>query len=96
MKATEYRKLTDEELQKELDGLRKNLFQIRTKQVTDVVENSASIGKTRRDIARVMTVLTERQKKTAAAKPKAAPAPKAEPKKKAESVKSSPDKPAKS
>jgi large subunit ribosomal protein L29 len=61
MKAADYRKMTVEELQKELDGLRKTLFQTRAKQVTDVVEKSATIGQTRRDIARVMTILNERR-----------------------------------
>lgn len=63
MKAADYRKMTDEELAKELDGLRKSLFQIRTKQVTDVVENSASIKGMRRDIARALTILSERKAK---------------------------------
>jgi large subunit ribosomal protein L29 len=75
MKAADYRKMTDEELQKELDGLRKSQFQTRTKQVTDVVENSASIKNTRKDVARVLTILAERKAKAAA---KAAPAPKKE------------------
>lgn len=92
MKAVDYRKMTDEELQKELDGLRKNLFQIRTKQVTDVVENSASIRNTRRDVARVLTILAERKVKAAA---KAAPAP-APAKEKPKSEKPAPEKSKKS
>jgi large subunit ribosomal protein L29 len=75
MKANDYRKMTEDELQKELDGLRKNLFQIRTKKITDVVEKSSVIRQTRRDVARVLTVLRERKAKPGAAGQAAAPAP---------------------
>lgn len=68
MKAAEYRKMTEEELDKELEGLRKQLFILRTEKITDVVENSAMIRSVRRDIARLLTVRTERRK-TAGKKP---------------------------
>lgn len=74
MKIADYRKMTDEELHKEIDALRKSQFQVRTKQVTDVVENSASIKNTRRDLARVQTILSERRIKAAAVKKPPAPA----------------------
>lgn len=65
MKAAHYRKMTEEELDKELEGLRKQLFNLRTKKITDVVENSAMIRSMRRDIARLLTVRAERRKTTA-------------------------------
>lgn len=67
MKPADYRKMTDEELGRELDALRKNLFDLRTKQVTDVVEKHHVIRRTRRDIARVLTILQERKNKPAGA-----------------------------
>ncbi len=74
MKAADYRKMTVEELQKELDGLRKNLFQIRTKQVTDVLEKTHTIRETHQDMARLLTILNERRAKAAKAAPAPAPA----------------------
>lgn len=71
MKAAEYRKMTDEELEKELEGLRKQLFDLRTKKITDAVENSAMLRSLRRDIARLLTVRNERRK-AAGKKPGAA------------------------
>lgn len=67
MKPADYRKMTDEELHRELGALRKKLFELRTKQVTDVVEKHHAIRQTRRDIARVMTILQERKIKPAGA-----------------------------
>jgi large subunit ribosomal protein L29 len=63
MKIEDLRSMTDEELIKELETLRKNLFNIRSKKVTDVEENPAMIRATKRDIARVLTILKERSLK---------------------------------
>lgn len=65
MKAADYRKMTDEELGRELEALRKSLFTLRTKKVTDVVEKHHTIRQTRRDIARVLTLLRQRTLKPA-------------------------------
>jgi large subunit ribosomal protein L29 len=67
VKPDDYRKMTDEELGRELEALRKNLFSLRTKQVTDLVEKHHAIRQARRDIARVLTILQERKNKPAGA-----------------------------
>lgn len=50
----------DEELRAELADLRDKLFTLRTQAVTEKVENNAQFRTTRRQIARVLTVLTAR------------------------------------
>jgi large subunit ribosomal protein L29 len=72
MKAEEYRQMTPEDLKKEIDALSKSLFDLRFKKVTETVENPAEFRKLRRTLARVRTIL--RQKERAAA-PAPAPAP---------------------
>jgi large subunit ribosomal protein L29 len=61
MKTKELRELTSEELQKELDTLVKGLFNLRFRKVTDVVENPAALKQHRKDIARIKTILRERE-----------------------------------
>ena len=61
MQIAEFRKKSDEDLRAELTKLRKDLFGIRAKKVTDVIEKFTVIRETRRDIARVLTLLRERQ-----------------------------------
>jgi large subunit ribosomal protein L29 len=63
MKPKELRELTDEELQKELDNLIKSLFNLRFRKVTDVEENPAAYKRIRKDIARIKTILRERELK---------------------------------
>ena len=62
-KAKDFRDKTTEELHKELDTLVEGLFRLRFRKVTDVVENPAEFRKSRRDIARIKTVLKERELK---------------------------------
>lgn len=62
MKSSEVRALTVDELrQKELD-LRKELFNLRFRIVTGEVENPMRINDLRKDIARVLTISTEKTK----------------------------------
>jgi large subunit ribosomal protein L29 len=60
------------ELERTLAKLREDLFQQRLKHNTNQIENTMAIRNTRRDIARVNTVLAEksRQAATAVAKEK--------------------------
>lgn len=58
-----YREMPDDELRKELDELVKGLFNLRFRKVTDVVENPAAFRQHRREIARIKTVLRERELK---------------------------------
>jgi large subunit ribosomal protein L29 len=63
MKAAELRDLTIEELrQKEKDFL-EELFNLKFRHATSQLENTMSIPKLRKDIARVKTVMLEKIKK---------------------------------
>ena len=61
MKATEIRSLSVEELEKKLADLKKDLFMLRMQHATNHLDNPTKIAATRRDIARVKTVLREKQ-----------------------------------
>ncbi|MBQ6205666.1 MAG: 50S ribosomal protein L29 [Oscillibacter sp.] len=59
MKASEFRKMTKEELDEKLVGLKKDLFFLRMQHATNQLDNPLKIRETRHDIARVKTVLAE-------------------------------------
>jgi len=60
MKAVELRELTADELvQRELE-LKRKLFNLRFQRASGELDNSAELKKTRKDIARVMTIIAER------------------------------------
>lgn len=61
MKIQEVRNLTDEELRTELERLRRHLFDVRAQAVTEKLEDPTLITKAKRDIARILTVVRERQ-----------------------------------
>lgn len=61
MKAETLRELTDEELREKLVELKRKLFTLRFQIATGQQENTAALRETRRDIARVMTILRERE-----------------------------------
>ena len=61
MKIEETRQLNDDELQIELSRLRRHLFDLRSQAVTEKLENPAMITNTKQDIARLLTVIRERQ-----------------------------------
>ena len=61
MKATEIRNLSAEELTKKLEDLKKDLFMLRMQHATNHLDNPIKISNVRRDIARVKTVLREKQ-----------------------------------
>jgi large subunit ribosomal protein L29 len=65
-KKENYKEMADDELKKKLDELVKGLFNLRFRKVTDVVENPAQFKKDRRNIARIKTVLRERELKAKA------------------------------
>ena len=60
MKAAELRNKTTEELQSELQSLKENLFNQRFRSILGQLEDTTRIGKVRKDIARVQTVLRAR------------------------------------
>ena len=61
MKANEIRKMSVEQLNEKLTGLKKDLFFLRMQHATNQLDNPLKIQETKRDIARVMTVLRELQ-----------------------------------
>jgi len=60
MKATELRAKDNDALQKELGDLLKAHFSLRMQIATQQLTNTSQLRKTRRDIARVRTVMNER------------------------------------
>ena len=60
MKASEIRKMSVEELEKELAGLKEELFNLRFKHAINQLDNPHKIADVRKDIARVMTILHEK------------------------------------
>lgn len=61
MKAMELREFTVEELQAKETELSEQLFALRLQKVTGQLENPAKIRNLRRDMARVLSVLREKQ-----------------------------------
>ncbi len=61
MKANEIRNLSVEELDKKLVELKKDLFMLRMQHATNHLDNPIKISNVRRDIARVKTVLRQKQ-----------------------------------
>ncbi|OZI32148.1 50S ribosomal protein L29 [Bordetella genomosp. 10] len=60
MKAKELRTKDVAELQKELESLLRAQFGLRMQKATQQLANTSQLGKVRRDIARVRTLLTEK------------------------------------
>lgn len=61
MKVAELRVLEVDELNGRLRTSRRELYELRFKHAVGQLENSSQIAKVRHDIARIMTVLTERE-----------------------------------
>ena len=61
MKVREIRSKSVEELEKKLGDLKKDLFMLRMQHATNHLDNPMKISAVRRDIARVKTVLREKQ-----------------------------------
>lgn len=60
MTIEEVRAMNTEELHNQLYELRRRLFDVRSQAVTEKLEDPMLVRKTRKDIARVLTVMTER------------------------------------
>jgi large subunit ribosomal protein L29 len=73
MNTKELREKETEALQHELVERQKHLFDLRSQAVTEKLEDPSQLGKTRKDIARIKTILRQRQIE---AQPKAATATK--------------------
>jgi large subunit ribosomal protein L29 len=61
MKAKELRDLEDSELVKQLGVLRKEVFGLRFANATGELDDTAGVGRAKRDLARALTVAHERE-----------------------------------
>ena len=61
MRAKEFRDLSAEELKEKKRGLSQELFNLRFQKATGQLGNTAMLWKTKRDLARVKTILRELQ-----------------------------------
>ncbi len=61
MRASEIREMTGEELQTKLTELKEELFNLRFQLAVNQLENSSRIGAVKKDIARVSTILRQRE-----------------------------------
>ena len=61
MKTKEIREMGVEELEKKSRELAEELFRLRIRHSSGQLESPASLGRTRKDIARIKTVLMERE-----------------------------------
>jgi large subunit ribosomal protein L29 len=59
MKAQHYREMSPDEIESKLEELQKHLFDLRSQAVTEKLENSKSVINTKRDIARLKTIIRE-------------------------------------
>jgi large subunit ribosomal protein L29 len=61
MKASEIRDLEDNELGKRVTELRKEVFGLRFSNATGELDDTAGLGRAKRDLARALTVSRERE-----------------------------------
>lgn len=63
MKPEEIRELSNEELERKVEDLKEELFNLRFQMATGQLDNPLRIREVRRDIARAKTILRERELK---------------------------------
>ncbi len=63
MKSAEIKELTLQELTERIDAEKANLAQMKVQHAVSPVENSSLIKKSRRDIARMLTILGQKNSK---------------------------------
>ena len=63
MKASEVRSMSIAELNTKLDSLKKDLFLLRMQHATNQLDNPQKLVETKRDIARIKTVIREKEEK---------------------------------
>lgn len=61
MEMNKIRQMTDVELSSELDKMKKELFNLRFQHVTGQLENPVKMREVKRDIARVKTIIREKE-----------------------------------
>ena len=61
MKAQEIRDMSDEQIHQELAALERRVFDLRTQAATEELHVPSELGNARRDIARMRTILRQRE-----------------------------------
>jgi len=73
MKPSDYRQMSDEQLDLSLKDVVKNLFHLRFQSATDRLETPSEIKKAKREVARLRTIIRERKLGIRGQKPTAQP-----------------------
>ena len=68
MRADEIREMSDAEIEDKIAQSQEELFRLRFRSATQQLENPSLIRKLRRDVARMKTILTQREASSAGAK----------------------------
>ena len=63
MKATEIRKMSVSDLEAKLSDLKKDLFFLRMQHATNQLDNPIKISAVKKDIARIKTIIREKETK---------------------------------
>ena len=61
MKAQNFREMSHDELNSKLEEFQRHMFDLKTQAVTEKLENSKAVINARRDIARLRTVIREKE-----------------------------------
>jgi large subunit ribosomal protein L29 len=69
VKSADLKDLPVEELSRKAAELRENVFNLRIRHAAGTLDSSADLGKERRDLARVLTVLNQKKKAAAQGQP---------------------------
>ena len=77
MKNAELKDLSVEELTRKAGELRENLFNLKIRRRAGTLDSTADVTKNKRDLARILTVLTQKQGSSNAQRHSQKPAPKA-------------------
>ena len=75
MKAAELKDLSVEELSRKAGELRENLFNLKIRRRAGTLESVSDVTKNKRDLARILTLLTQKQNTSKAARKTAAKKP---------------------
>ncbi len=62
MKANEIRKMDTTDIKSQIENLKKELFDLRFQAAVGQLEDTAKLSKIKKDIARMYTIITEREK----------------------------------
>jgi large subunit ribosomal protein L29 len=68
MKASELKDLSVEELSRKAGELRENLFNLKIRRRAGTLESVSDVTKNKRDLARILTLLTQKQNTSKAAR----------------------------